>query len=384
MESPKIDNWLSRVSTKTARLYGYQFKGFMKWVKENGGAFRDYSPDDLLRHQQEADNGSKYDVLDLIQRYMLSQKDKRYRTLKGRYAAIRSFFQHNRAELPRDPSFRLKGDKPPIQKLLTVENVRDMCLAMNPTYRAIVLSMLQGGMGVSEFEAWNLTGLESLRAQLRKDPEFIRIDLPGRKKFRNILPFYTLIGSDAIEAIRAYFKIRPEGSEAIFVTQYGTPVKATSVSWMWLKKAKRIGIVQPENEGHQTRYGKHAHLIRMVFKSQWVKSGRSPTISKFFMGHQVDPLDYNRAFTDERWVKREYRSALPLLQIMSSGRPYGQVEEEEVEQLRIIAADQERKIKQLEARAPLSHDQIREIAREAAREQMELAERVNPTPTSPQ
>ena len=51
------------------------------------------------------------------------------------------------------------------------------------------------------------------------------------------------------------------------------------------------------------------------------------------MGHQVDPLNYNKAFRDVDYVKAEYKKALPMLQIMSSGAPFGRVEGSRIEEL---------------------------------------------------
>ena len=60
------------------------------------------------------------------------------------------------------------------------------------------------------------------------------------------------------------------------------------------------------------------------------------------MGHSVDPLEYNKAVRDEKWARREYRKALPFLNILSSARPFGQIDEDIVE-------SQERKIQDLVA-----------------------------------
>jgi len=58
------------------------------------------------------------------------------------------------------------------------------------------------------------------------------------------------------------------------------------------------------------------------------------SVAEYMMGHKVDPLEYNKAHRDEAWTKKEYVKALPMLQIMSSGRPFGLVEEEEVDILK--------------------------------------------------
>jgi hypothetical protein len=52
------------------------------------------------------------------------------------------------------------------------------------------------------------------------------------------------------------------------------------------------------------------------------------------MQHDVDPNEYNKAHRDKNWVWREYRRAIPKLNILSSSEPYGLVESDEVERLK--------------------------------------------------
>ncbi len=97
---------------------------------------------------------------------------------------------------------------------------------------------------------------------------------------------------------------------------------------------RRIGVIDPikrgAGRGHQT--GKNLHELRDVFRSQWEKSPAKASVAEFLMGHVVDPLEYNKAHYDRKWVRKEYLNALPMLQLMSSGRPFGQVEEEKLEE----------------------------------------------------
>ena len=60
------------------------------------------------------------------------------------------------------------------------------------------------------------------------------------------------------------------------------------------------------------------------------------------MGHVVDPMEYNKAWRDEKWVRQEYMKALPWLNILSSPRAFGQVDEDEVIYLRRRVQELER------------------------------------------
>ena len=359
-ESPRIKNWLSRLDEVSWPRYRQRFTKFLIWLREDGGAFAGYSPDDLVDYQKATDNGTLYDVLDEVQRYINGLDGLRYKTLMTYYTVIRSFFAHNRAELPKDRHFHIRADKPPVLGTLTVEELRDVVIKANPTYRAIVISMFQGGMDLAAFDYWNRTGWESLTKQLYNGAGVIRIEQPGRKRKRNKQPFYTLIGSDAIKTIREYLPYRPTEEsfqawetrkrkraerdgvsyrpreykpEFIFYNKDLQPVNKSGIEKYWIRLLRRLGLIGPKKKGHKERTGKNIHEMRDVFRSQWEKSPVKGSVAEFMMGHDIDPNEYNKACRDDSWTLREYRSALPMLQIMSSGRPFGRVDLEEVDRL---------------------------------------------------
>lgn len=327
-ENESVIRWLGRLRPSTAKSYQNRFNAFMRWIKEGGGRFADMTPDGLLEYQKKSDDANRYDILDAIQAYVSSLK-LRHKSLKTTYAILRSFFLHNRCELPRDPSYRINSDVEPVTGDLSIEQIRDMVLSSNEVYRAVFLSIFQGSLDLSAFDHWNLNGWDKLRKDLQKKPNMIRIDIPGRKGMRNAKPFYSLIGGDAIDAIVNYLPNRPADGNAIFYTKEGKPVSKESVKYYWLRHLDRIGIIDrsANMEGKSKRYGKNLHEIRDVFRSQWEKSPAKGSVAEFMMGHlrQIDPNEYNKAFRDEEWVRDIYEDALPMLQIMSSDMPYGKI-----------------------------------------------------------
>ncbi|MBA7668076.1 hypothetical protein ES703_76180 [subsurface metagenome] len=342
MESKNVtvQNWLSRLGKGSPRSYAPQFARFMDYVRVNGGAFSEMGPDELVQYQKETDNGTKFDVLDLVQRY-IGSKHGRLSSKKTIYAVLRSFFAHNRAELPRDPRFIMRGDVEKVVGKLTTTDIQQMVLSSNKCYRAIFLSMFQGGLDTASLLYWSENGLEDLREQLRGDPDVIKIELPGRRSRRNSAPFYTMIGMDAIKLVKDWMKVRPEGHKQIFLTRafldkergIRAPISSKSLKIYWLSHLEKNGFIERGGDSSK-RYGMNLHEMRDVFRSQWEKSSAKGSVAEFMMGHQVDPLEYNKACRDSSWVKKEYKKGLPLLQLMSSGRPYGQVEEDEVDNLR--------------------------------------------------
>lgn len=156
--SSSVENWTSRLKASSKVLAQTHMRLFLRWLSINGGPFKDYSPDQLLDYQKNADNGHRFEILDLVQKHILSLHATR-NTKISRYTYLRSFFLHNRAELPRDRSFKIRGNKPTVRGDLSVEEVQKLILAMNPMFQAVYLSMLQGGMGSHEILYWNEHGL---------------------------------------------------------------------------------------------------------------------------------------------------------------------------------------------------------------------------------
>ena len=333
--SPKVLNWLGRLSPSTARVNTTIFKNFMRWVRENGGEFKDFTGDDFIKYQEEATNSHRYHLVDLMQKYLSSLTSRAGYKRKIR-STIKSFFMHNRAELPEDPSFIIRGDVESVRGTLTIDEVRKMILTCNEVYQAVFLSMFQGGMGLGEMEYWNLHGWPQLYEDLKGDPEVIKVDLPGRKMRKNTESFYTFIGSDAIRAIRNYVEnVRPENAEAIFINKYGDPINRDAAALYWRRQTRKIGIVQQKKNGSKAnRYGKNPHEMRDLFRTHWHKSGRSPEVAEFMMGHTIDRNNYNKFSNDVDYVRGEYIEALELIQIMSSPRPFKLIGESELEKLR--------------------------------------------------
>ncbi len=318
-----VDKWLARLAPTTARTSIVFVRKFMRWLKENGGEFSEYTPDELVAYQKEAENSQQYDILDLVQGYV-GQLDLRAGSKKREYSGLRGLFAHNRAILPQDPTFTVRSRHAPVEGILKVEEIRDMILGSNKVYRAVFLCMFQGGMGLDEFDYWNRNGWSKLREDLREDPDVIKIDFPGRRKLRQMRPFYTLIGPDAVKALKEWLTVRPGDAEAIFTNQYGAPIHLHSARQYWLRHLEKLGFIQRERNGKKSnRYGKAPHEMRDVFRSQWEKSPAKGSVAEFMMGHIVDPLFYNKACRDEDWVREMYLQALPMLQIMSSDTPFG-------------------------------------------------------------
>ena len=183
-----VDRWLSALAPSTAKSAGSNFKRFLAWLKVNGGKFSQMSPDELVQYQKAQVSDGRYEILDLLQIY-IQTREGTYFYKRTQMVAVQSFFQHNRADLPRDINYKIKNIKEGVNGSLSPDEIRKVILSCNKTYSTIYLSMFMAGLGEEEFIYWNTHGLAKLVEDLETDPSIIRINLPGRKSNRNIKPY---------------------------------------------------------------------------------------------------------------------------------------------------------------------------------------------------
>ncbi|MCD6360955.1 MAG: hypothetical protein J7M38_08810, partial [Armatimonadetes bacterium] len=151
LSSRYLERYLNRLAPGTRRGNGFIVSSWYEWVQSRGGKFSGYSLDELVEYQRREKN---YEILDLIQEWILGKDDLRAGTLQRYYSTVRSFFAHNRVALPADPMFKITGGRPPVQGRLRVEHIKRVVEVSNPMYRAFWLSVAQGFMGLHEAILW--------------------------------------------------------------------------------------------------------------------------------------------------------------------------------------------------------------------------------------
>ncbi len=315
MGSGAVERWLGRLGERTGRVGLVILRCWLRWLGERGGSFAGLGPDGLVEWQRS--HPGDYALVDLLEEYIDCHPEWSVGHKRKVLSTIRSFFMHNRAPMPPDPSYRIRSDKEPVVSRLTVEEFRKIVLASNPTYRAVWLCMLQAGMGCNEVIYWSDHGWPSLKRQLREGRHPIRIELPGRKRNRNVKPYYTFIGRDAIEALEAYLEQRPNVDGPIFITKFGQPLTYWTLWRYWMRKLRELGLIKPRR-GRGVRYGKNPHAIRSLFRSRWRLSGCDPEVAEFFLGHDIDKLGYDKSpWLSPEWFEEQYCRAERWLNIIS-------------------------------------------------------------------
>ncbi len=316
-DSPSVRRWRERVAQSTFPTYfGYLYR-FLRRVGKD--------PETALLWARESPD--KYEVLDAIQSFVNSLDGFRYKTKEAAYAALRSFFQHNRVMLPRDPSFQIRSEKAPVERKLTMENLRELVGLATQPFRSMILVKW---MGLLDNEGLiyvsNKYAGEVVKA-IRERQIILRLELPGRKRTRNQRSFYTFIGHDALESLKAYFERDrgyPNAGEPIWLYgQTRKPVNKAGFIHAWLRLLRRARLIPREVGSRTSRYGYNAHNTRdLAISLLNTVSGLNPKCIEFWAGHEIDRLGYNQFYNlKPDYVLEQYGLANPHLNILSNWQP---------------------------------------------------------------
>jgi hypothetical protein len=294
----------------------------MKWLQTQPG-YENATEQLLLDKQENANGKGRYEVLDLIQRYIKEHGGTR-NTMNLHYQILRSFFLHNRRDLPRDKFDVGPGTRASVQGTLTVEGVKRIIESAGLRDRAIFLTIWQGLMDKERFIQFNESNAESLVGHLREKG----IDVPFRIDFRfgrkrNYQPYYTFLGKDCLQSWKEYFEKErgyPKAKgEAIALTRdLSHPVNKPVLVGVFRTLRRRTGLKKRDQHGF---IGITIHEFRDVARSTLQlakKDGFDETCAEFWMGHKIDPLGYNK-FTSlsPDYVLKNYKIAEKYLNILS-------------------------------------------------------------------
>lgn len=286
-------------------------------------------------------------------------------TKRTQMGSIRGLFIVNRCPLPMD-RHRFRSEVVPVVGDLSVDEFRKIVVASNVTYRPAFLVAFQGGCGVGELCYINTHHADYVFDEVRKGRQIIRLSLPGRKQQRNIFPYYTFVGSDAVEALRQLFYSRGwKRDNVLFRNERGEPVSGACYQTYFRAMALKLGLIRRKTPncldcGGETvrkrsratgkdlvyylcvgcqrirpasdygrdhkdfgsiRYRMKTHEIRDLFRTEFHRAqtyaGADADCAEFFMGHSIDALKYDKIMRDRKYALEQYRKALPWLNLLS-------------------------------------------------------------------
>jgi len=312
-KSPAVKRWTRTMRGKpTTKVL--VLRAWFWWLKSNEPELYALGFDGLIQYQKKIRGTEEEFVIHDALYGWLYENGGTYNTLRTYETTIRSFFMHNRAELTKDPTARIKPTRYSQISMFTIEEIRSIHSRASPMIRAVLLCQIMGGMGFEEILHWSKTGYDDLIEQLENNEPLIRIELPGRKKMKGIKPYYTFLGRDAKKALKEYLKDREqyvskENSGYIFLTTRKNPLTYSSFYQTWMRVLRKLKLIPERQKGTYHRYGKNPHELRDFYRTRWEKSPATKSVGEYFMGHLIDSLGYNKAFLDLRYMKQEYSKA---------------------------------------------------------------------------
>jgi site-specific recombinase XerD len=187
--------------------------------------------------------------------------------------------------------------------------------ARTPRDRAVLLFLFQGGLDVSTLCDLNYgdvaEGLARNDYPLKIEPQRVKTGVE----------FYTFIGKDGIEALKAYLAdmksrgVNFNNKMSLFLQERGKArLRTNNVQDMMKELAIRTGFVDGENNGNDFNpLGPHA--LRESFGSIMSNSGVPDTMVDFWLGHEIG--DMARAYKSVQFeeLKRTYLKHEPLISI---------------------------------------------------------------------
>jgi len=320
-----VVHWLGRVGVRSRPTYGAAFRLFMRWLSGRT-SWLGVDASGLLVRQAEAED--PYELLDLLQEFV-SGLDRGAKSKQLVYAAVKSFFMHNRCALPDDRGFRIRGTKPPVVPRLSLNDVSNLVRAAGLRDRSILLVKWQAMLDNERTSYVGQRLTDQVVSQIKAGTNPVRLDLPGRKSEENIAGYYTFIGKDAADALVAYFEKErgwPRQGDPIWLekTRSGKqkPFTTSAFACMWLRLTRRIGLVPKRKGIVGSRYGYNAHEMRDIAKSLLHTSAKAQGFDmdccEFWLGHKVDPLGYDKFHNDQEYVRKQYLIAEKYLNIIST------------------------------------------------------------------
>jgi len=353
-EDATVKRYASGLAATTAKTRLPVLKSFLEFVG--------LEPTEAVEFQRK--NPMSYRFVDLAYDW-LKGRNLQISSMQTKMGTLRGFFLANRAPLPKD-RHRFHSEKAPVVAELTVEEFRKIVVSCNLTYRAAYMVQFQSGSGVGELLYINTELADHIWDEIKKGKQIIRLNLPGRKSNRNVRPYYSFIGSDAVDTLKQLFYSRGwKRDSVLFRSEYGEPLSKDSLQTYFRNRAFKLGLIKrhtfpcldcggetvrrqrkvdgvsgvyylctvchvekPSSEfkvSHRVRggirYRMRTHELRDLFRTEWHRAqtyfGVDPDAGEFFMGHMVDPLKYDKIMRDKSYGLEQFRKAVSMLNVLS-------------------------------------------------------------------
>ena len=328
-----VERWLEGLAPSGRQSYQSGLRLFEAWLRRRG-EFSDIEA--AVEFQKQATGDDRYRVVDLLAEHV-RECGGTYKGMMWRYASVRSFFLHIRAELP-TIKVNLVPNKDATVGRLNLDTFRVLLKSSDLRDQAVYMTCFQGLIDQHRFfTSFNPKGYE-LGEHIKNEgvEKPYRIDfLRGRKT--NLRPYNSWIGRDALEAWRLYFERDrgyPKQGEAAALDRYGKPLTKEGFSHAHSRRLRKLKYVKGTGT-KGTRYGLNLHELRDLARSVLEKAktdNLNVSSAEHWMGHNVDPLFYNKIWKlDPEYNLTQYRIAEKYLNILSTPLESEQIQQQQEE-----------------------------------------------------
>ena len=299
-------------------------------MEEQATASRSENPDD------------KYLLTDTLLDWV-NGLELRRSTKRQMVTVVRSFFSYYRRPLPgpeRSRLQRLTDDHDEVIGKLDPDTFDAIIHSVHgdPRTESMLLVQLQSFSGPGELVYISNKLGPHISHEIRRGLSQVELHFPrGRKT--NPRGWFSYIGADACDSLRAWFKIRGWPSEQDPIIwpsrggRYGNskdPLTRKAAALVLERLAIGLGLRPKPNGVLASRYGVSIKEIRdlalsLSQRAVGEKNSRGePYIgesSEYFCGHNVDPLAYRRLHElDPEYRRRQYKLVEPFLSPLSHPR----------------------------------------------------------------
>lgn len=329
----EVSKWLSGVKPKSKKSYLTAMKQWIEYTGLNPTQLIDEIESDRQRPRRE--RGKPEQRLNEFHTWLQSNNgDGRGLSKKSAalyISAVRSFYRANGFPiLSKAPQATPKRENR--KRALTPVDVKRL-VNHAPTLRdrAIILTMFQGGFDVSTLCSLNYGDVQR---ELEGDTSPVMIEVVREKEG---VEYFTFIGSDAIEALKAYLDERRAKGEVLRLDtplftkegakkKTGQRITTNLIQNMLRVVALEAGLVTEEELEQADLNPVRPHALRSSFSTILRLNGFDPLLVDFMQGHT---LPYNGAYLipPPEKVRELYMSVEPQLSITRESPVEKKIEE---------------------------------------------------------
>lgn len=277
-----VDAWIQSIETETTReTYGYALKKLFKAMKTTG---------------QEALKRARANAAEF---WIAAKKAASSFPDSGRHKALNALKTFLRAYDVYPPADRLKFPKRKKSVGITWQEALAIANTASTPYNHIFKLMLHCGWGVQQFLQFNTCqnwdAVKTFLAQ-KSEAHYYRQDMESRKS--NPQPFYSLIPSKLLREIleaRIELPIMSERGASLDMTNYRSARSTLDAAFK--EALNRTSTANKERI--------KLHEVRDTLKTTGTTAGTAYEAKLFALGHQLDPRNYEKCWSDETWMWRE-------------------------------------------------------------------------------